>query len=310
MKVVFFGTPQFSATILSFLIKNGIHVVAAVSKPDKPKGRSGQLVPTPVKIICLEQNPPIPVFQPEKVSAPEFAFVLPPFQADLFVVVAYGEIIKQHILDIPKMGCINLHPSLLPKYRGAAPIQRAIMAGETETGVSIMHMVRKMDAGDVIRVVKVPIGPDETYGTLADKLFEIGASEMVKAIHDFANGQVKEFPQDETLVTFAHKIELQDCRIDWNLPAQAIHNLVRGVNPHPGAWCYVLAKGERKLLKVWTTRVLNQQQGVRGQIQSCNDQGMQVCCGEGSLLIKELQLEGKRIMTPSELLRGVSIQFL
>src|ERR1700722_12681047 len=166
MKVIFFGTPPFAAHVLEYLLSQCIHVAAVVTKPDRPKGRSRVPLPTPVKLIAQQQIPPIPVYQPELVSDPEFADVLIPYQADLFVVVAYGEIIKQHLLDMPKLGCINLHASLLPKYRGAAPIQRCILEGETETGVTIMHMVKKMDAGDIIKTVKIPIHPDRTYGDL------------------------------------------------------------------------------------------------------------------------------------------------
>ena len=159
MKVVFFGTPRIAGDVLGFLLKKNIEITAVISKPDKPQGRSNVPVPVPVKLIAQSHQPPIPVFQPEKVSAPEFAPTLESFNADLFVVVAYGEILKQHVLAIPKLACINMHASLLPKYRGAAPIQRAIINGETESGVSIMHMVKQMDAGDVIKMVKIPIPP-------------------------------------------------------------------------------------------------------------------------------------------------------
>src|ERR1700722_14416890 len=163
MKVIFFGTPPFAAHVLEYLLSQCIHVAAVVTKPDRPKGRSRVPLPTPVKLIAQQQIPPIPVYQPELVSDPEFADVLIPYQADLFVVVAYGEIIKQHLLDMPKLGCINLHASLLPKYRGAAPIQHSIIHGDTITGVTIMHMVKKMDAGDMIETVTVPIGPNASF---------------------------------------------------------------------------------------------------------------------------------------------------
>lgn len=309
MKVVFFGTPTFAAKVLSYLLENDVNVVAVVTKPDKPKGRSGKPIPTPVKAVAQSCEKPIPVFQPEKVSAPEFADVLPPFQADLFVVVAYGEILKQHILDIPTLGCINLHASLLPKYRGAAPIQRCILNGETETGVTIMHMVRKMDAGDIIKTTKIPIETHATFGQIEQELCRVGSPLLLEVIRDFEQGAVKEVAQDETQATYAPKIELEDCQIDWNLPAQTIHNLVRGVNPYPGAWCTVLVKGEEKRLKIKITKIVEDRNGSPGEILSCGPEGMVVSCGDGSVQIVEFQLEGKRTMAPEELIRGTSITF-
>lgn len=307
MKVVFFGTPSFSATVLQYLIDNGINVCAVISKPDKPKGRSAELVPTPVKVVAQSLN--IPIYQPELVSAPEFADVLLPFQADIFVVVAYGEIIKQHLLDMPKKGCINLHTSILPKYRGAAPIQRAVINGEKETGVSIMHMVKKMDAGDVIKLVKVPIGENDTFGEVEKKLLEVGSKALLEVIQQFEKGEVTETPQNHELMTLAPKIELEDCEIHWNQPAQTIHNLVRGVNPYPGAWCEVLEKGQNKRLKIYSTRLQKGLSGNPGQILSVDNTGIIIGCGEDSLKILELQLEGKKRMAPSELLRGTSLEF-
>jgi methionyl-tRNA formyltransferase len=308
MKVVFFGTPNFSASVLQYLIENGVDVCAVVSKPDKPKGRSDEPVPTPVKVVALSQNPPIPVYQPELASAPEFADSLNTYHADLFVVVAYGEIIKQHLLDMPKKGCINLHVSLLPKYRGAAPVQRAVINGETETGVSVMHMVKKMDAGDIIKVVKVPIEENDTFGDVEQKLLNVGSKAFLEVIQQFEKGGVTETPQNPDLVTLAPKIELEDCEIDWNLPAQTIHNLVRGVNPYPGAWCQVMVNGQSKRLKIFTTRLQKGISGKPGEILSVDNTGMVVGCGEDSLKILELQLEGKKRMAPVELLRGTSIQ--
>ena len=309
MKVVFFGTPPFAAKILTFLFENNVDVVAVVTKPDKPKGRSGQLVPTPVKTVSMEHDPSIPVFQPEKVSAPEFADILPPFNADLFVVVAYGEILKQHILDIPRLGCVNVHASLLPKYRGAAPIHRAIINGETETGITIMHMVRKMDAGDMIKTAKIPIGPNDTFGQIEQRLCDLGSETLLDVIRDFDAGNITEEPQDESQVVYAPKIELEDCEIDWNQPAEAVHNLVRGVNPYPGAWCFVISKGNKKRLKIKTTRVVEGVSEAPGKVLSCDSKGMVVSCGQGAVCILELQLEGKQPMTPDQLLRGSPITF-
>lgn len=309
MKVVFFGTPQFSADVLSYLIDNGINIVAVVTRTDKPKGRSGLPVHTPVKTFVLNKIPFIPLFQPLKVSSPEFSEVLPPFEADLFVVVAYGEILKQPILDTPTIGCINLHTSLLPKYRGAAPIQRAIIEGQIETGVTIMHMVRTMDAGDIIKTIKVPIGANDTFGEVEQNLCKKGSPLLLEAIHDLERGKSTRIPQDESQITFAPKIELEDCAIDWKRSAEEIHNLVRGVNPYPGAWCHVNVKGEIVRLKIKSTHQATEE-GKPGALLSTDPQSLLVGCGKGSIKILELQLEGKRAMTPSELLRGTSLAFV
>ncbi len=304
MRVVYFGTPQFAANVLQYLIDNHVEIVAVITKPDRPKGRSGEAVPTPVKQIALAQNPPIPVHQPELVSAPEFAETLRAYQGDLFVVVAYGEIIKQHILDMPPRGCINVHASLLPKYRGAAPIQRSIINGETETGVTIMYMVKKMDAGDIIKTVKVPIGPNMTYGELEKSLCEVGSKALLDVIQQFEQGTVQRIEQDHSQATLAPKIELEDCEIHWTLPAKAIHNFVRGVNPHPGAWCFVKIREQQKRLKIISTRVVEGLSGLPGTILSSDKEGLVVACGEDALRILELQLEGKKAMPAEELMRG------
>lgn len=306
MRIVFFGTPQFAANVLQYLIDHQIKISAVITKPDRPKGRSGDPVPTPVKLVALAQNPPLPVYQPELVSAPEFAETLRAYQADLFVVVAYGEIIKQHILDMPVKGCINVHASLLPKYRGAAPIQRSIIDGETETGVTIMYMVKKMDAGDIIKMVKVPISSNMTYGELEKALCEIGSKALLEVIQQLEQGVVSRQEQDHSKATLAPKIELEDCEIHWDQPAQVIHNLVRGVNPFPGAWCRLQVKGQPKRLKIFTTRVLHNRSGQPGTILSFGKEGFVLACAEGALQILELQLEGKKAMSADELMRGMT----
>lgn len=305
MRVVFFGTPQFSADVLDYLLKNGVDVVAVITKPDRPKGRSGSPLPTPVKLIAQEHIPPIPVYQPELVSAPEFADVLPGYKADLFVVVAYGEIVKQHLLDMPKLGCINLHVSLLPKYRGAAPIQRSILEGDLETGATVMHMVRKMDAGDMIKTVKVPITPDLTFGELEQSLCTAGAKALLEVIQDFSRNIIVHIPQDHAKATFAPKIELEDCEIDWRKPAQQVHNLVRGVNPYPGAWCVARVRGKTLRLKVNRTQYLSDRRGKPGEILNYGPSGLIVACGQGAVRLLDVQLEGKKAMPAEDLMRGI-----
>lgn len=310
MKVIFFGTPPFAAKILDDLITTGVNIVAVVTKPDKPKGRSGTPTPTAVKALVQEKYPFLPLYQPALISAPGESDSLLSYQADLFVVVAYGEIIKQHLLDMPPKGCINVHASLLPKYRGAAPIQQAIIRGEKESGVTIMYMVKKMDAGDMIEKVAVPIETETTFGKYEKKLCEAGSSALLDVIKKLAKGTVEATQQNHEEATLAPKIELEDCRIDWNKPAQTIHDLVRGVNPYPGAWDIVSVKGEKKRLKIWKSRVV---QGVsrppRAVFRGQKGEFL-VGCGTDCLEIIELQLEGKKAMPAEELLRGLPLELL
>lgn len=309
MKVIFFGTPPFAASILESLIGAGIEVCAVVSRPDRSKGRSGTPVPTPVKEFLLQNAPSLPIYQPEKCSTPEFAEQLREHRADLFVVVAYGEIIKQDILDIPRLGCINIHASLLPKLRGAAPIQRAIIDGEKKTGITIMHMVRKMDAGDMIAKVEVAIGPETTFGELEKELMEVSAPLLLEVIQQIEKGVAQREPQDESLVTFAPKIELEDCEIDWNQPAEKIHDLIRGVNPYPGAWTTVEVKGEAKRMKVFRSRIASEPMGMDLPAGTFHKEkkSLFVVCGKGTLEILEVQVEGKKRMTSAELLLGINL---
>ena len=307
MKIVFFGTPEFAAKVLDALLRHQFNIAAVVTKPDRPKGRSGVPVPGPVKSLALLNR--IPLYQPEIVSAPEFSPILQAYDADVFVVVAFGEIIKQHLLDMPKSGCINVHASLLPKYRGAAPIQRCIIDGEKESGVTIMHMVKKMDAGDMIETVTVPIGPEMTFGELEDELCAKGTDLLIKVLRDFQEGRINRVPQDHSKATLAPKIELEDCQILWTADAQSIHNLVRGVNPHPVAWCLVEARGQAKRLKVLKTKVMAGISGTPGSILSAGKE-LIVACGKDALKLVEIQLEGKKPMPAEEFLRGFTIDNL
>jgi methionyl-tRNA formyltransferase len=306
MKVVFFGTPEFAAQLLSYLIENQIEIVGVVTKPDKAQGRSHALQPTPVKLVALSQNPPLPLFQPHLVSAPEFADTLASLQADLFVVVAYGEILKQHLLDMPKYGCINVHASILPELRGAAPIQQSLIQGKLETGITIMQMVRKMDAGDIIRIEKTPINEDMTFTELEDQLCQLARKPLLEVIQAYAdNSPPEHYAQDHTLATFAPKIELENCQIDWTQPALIVHNLVRGVEPDPAAWCFVTVKGEKKRLKIFRSKYLAELSGSPKDLLQYDKHGVVIACGQGALQILELQLEGKRRMNAKEFVQGL-----
>jgi len=304
MRIVYFGTPHFAADVLQYLLDHGVNVVAVVTKPDKPQGRSGTPVPTPVKLVAERKG--IPVLQPDIVSSPEHTPILAAFHADLFVVVAYGEIIKQHLLDMPKIACINVHASLLPYYRGAAPIQRSIINGEKETGITIMHMAKKMDAGDIIAMETVPIGDNTTYGELEAELCAVGSRLLLHTLHEAEKGPLPRIPQDHSQATLAPKIEIEDCQIHWNQPADTIHNLVRGVNPHPTAWCPVIVKGQNKRLRVIATTVASREPSNTppGQIIASSKHGLQISCEPGILHLLQVQLEGKKSMSADEFMRG------
>lgn len=310
MKVIYFGTPDIAGKVLEFLLDHQVDIVAVITKPDRPRGRTLELLPTPVKIVAQKRIPAVPLFQPEIVSALDFAPILDQFEADLFVVVAYGEIIKQHLLDMPKVACINMHASLLPKYRGAAPIQRCIIQGEVESGVTIMHMVKKMDAGDMIKTAKVAIPENMTAGELEQELTRVGAQALLESIREFEKGIASRIAQNHELATLAPKLELEDCEIRWDLPGQKIHNLIRGVTPFPGAWCHVTVKGQKKRLKILKTQYTSDLSGPAGAILGADKEGIYIGTASGSLKILELQLEGKKAMKTEELLRGINLNQL
>jgi methionyl-tRNA formyltransferase len=303
LRVVFLGTPQFAADVLEYLVQNNVSIVGVISRPDKPVGRSSQLVPVPVKQVALRYG--LPLYQPEKVSDPAFQTILDSFHADLFVVVAYGEILRQAVLDTPKWGCINLHPSLLPKYRGAAPIQQAIIHGETTTGVSVMYLVKKMDAGDVIAQIEQPLPIDMTYGELEEILGKSGSQLLLEVIQKFEVMAPKGTPQDESQVTFAHKIELEQCELYASKSAVVLHNLVRGVNPEPGAWVRVLIGGQEKRLKVFKTVAHPELSLEQGLIAMGPQKKVIMGCSEGALEFKEVQLEGKKRMSGQDFINGL-----
>ena len=237
LKVIFFGTSSFAARILSFLTENQVNVVAVVTRPDKPSGRNLQLSPSPVKEIAEKTLKHVPILQPLKASLPEFIEDLQRVKGDLYVVVAYGEILKQSILDLPKKGCVNIHASLLPKYRGAAPIQRCLMAGEEETGITIIEMVAAMDAGPILAQESIPIPLELTFGELEPQLCQLGAKLILDVIKKYSEGDVIKKEQDHGLATFAPKILPEDEKIHWERSAFAVNNQIRALsqNPAPGA---------------------------------------------------------------------------
>jgi methionyl-tRNA formyltransferase len=299
MKIVFFGTSPFAARVLAYLLSQNINIVAVVTRVDKPKGRSLNLLPPPVKEYVLKEAPAIPILQPLKASTPEFANILKSYDADFFVVVAYGEILKSMILSIPKKACLNIHASLLPKYRGAAPIQRAIMNGETETGVAIMEMVPQMDAGDVYAVAKTPISNSLTFGELDQALSDLAGPLLLQVLQRAA----PKTPQNHALATFAPKLTAAEEVIDWSRPATQIHNQIRALSPFPGAWCWVDIQGQKKRLKIKRAEVANHSGAICQNI-ILNQREWVVGCGSGSLRILEAQLEGKKNLLIDQFLRG------
>ncbi len=306
MKIIFFGTPSFAAAHLKVLVENGVDVAAVVTKPDRPQGRNLHNLPPAVKIEHAALIPNVPLFQPEKCSTPEFVEILRSFEADLFVVVAYGEIIKQQVLDLPRLGCINVHASLLPNHRGAAPIQRSLMHGDRETGISIIKLVLKMDAGDILLTEKISIDPNTTFPELEEALCSLGCKCLLQVINDIATGRGTVLPQDHTLATFADKITPQECQINWELPGLQVHNLIRAVTPHPGAWSYVFVRGQKRRLKILRSEYFPElNQPPKTLVFKAKDD-LAVACHKGGIWLKEVQLEGKQVMPIEELLKSIS----
>lgn len=295
MRIVFFGTPQFSANLYKDLVERGVDIVAVVTKPDKPQGRSLKLLPPPLKEAAL-----CPVFQPEKASTPTFEEVLKGLEADLFLVASYGEILRQSTLDIPLLGCINVHTSLLPKYRGAAPIQQAIIEGEKKTGVTIMDMVLQMDAGDILEQEEVVIGEEMDAEDLEVALQKTATGAVLRVLEKFKQGKVTRRAQDPAAATFVKKITPEFCHIDWAKGNRELHQLIRGLSPKPLAW--TLLNGKR--MKIKRCRKV---EGVGSPGEMIGDKNhFKIACGSNALELLEVQLEGKKMMTGKEFLQGLS----
>ena len=297
MRVVFMGTPDIAATCLKKILADGFDVVGVYTQPDRPKGRGMKMVFSPVKEVALAHN--IPVFQPENFRADEDVEALRELNPDVVAVVAYGRILPQRVLDIPTCGCVNIHASLLPQYRGSAPYQWAVLDGLTETGVTAQHMALKMDAGDIIDVAKTPIGENETAGELLDKLAVLGADLLSRVLTRFENNDVAGTPQNEDEVSFAPMLDKSMCPIDWTKTAQQVHNQVRGLHPWPVATMEL--KGQK--FKVHATRIVNGK-GKPGEILGLNKTGLVIACGEGAVEIQQLQAEGGKRMTAPDYFRG------
>ena len=298
MRVVFMGTPDIAATCLKQILADGFEVVGVYTQPDRPKGRGMKLTASPVKETALAAG--IPVFQPESFREEEAVETLRQLRPDICAVVAYGRILPQKVLDVPTLGCINIHASVLPRYRGSAPYQWAVLDGLKETGVTAMYLQREMDAGDIIDVSKTPIGENETAGELLDRLAVLGAALLSKTLGRFASGeQIPRTPQDESQVSFAPMLDKAMCPIDWNKTAQQIHNQVRGLHPWPVATMEL--SGTQ--FKVHETRVV-EGQGVPGSVLELNKHGLVIACGQGAIEIRSLQAQGGKRMNAPDYFRG------
>ena len=304
MKIVFMGTPDFASGALEALIAAGHEITAVYTQPDKPKGRGKEVQMTPVKVVALEHG--IPVYQPRRIREAEEVEILRQIPADIFVVAAFGQILSQEILDMPKFGCVNIHASLLPKYRGAAPIQWAVIDGEEKTGVTIQQMNAGIDTGDILYTKEYVLDPKETGASLFDKLMVIGAEAIVEALPLIEAGRITPIPQNEAEATHAAKLTKQLGEMDFSKSAAELERLVRGLNSWPSA--YTFFRG--KQLKIWETEVVpaaESKAAVPGTVIAVDKQSFTVAAGKGGLQILELQIEGKKRMACKDFLLGYPI---
>ena len=301
MRILFMGTPDIASVCLKKILADGFEVVGVYTQPDRPKGRGMKMVCSPVKEVAMAAG--IPVFQPENFREEESVQQLWDLQPDICAVVAYGRILPQKVLDVPKRGCINIHASILPKYRGSAPYQWAVLDGLEETGVTAMYLTREMDAGDIIDVSRTPIGENETAGELLDRLAVLGADLLSKTLSRFAQGEVEGTAQDASQVSYAPMLDKSMSPIDWTKNARQVHNHVRGLHPWPVATTEI----QGKLFKVHATRVA-EGSGEPGQILGLSKTGLLVACGEGAVEILSLQAEGGKRMSAPDYFRGHPLQ--
>ncbi len=305
LRVVFMGSAEISCLSLDALLHDqGIDVVGVVSQPDRRKGRSLHIAECPVKAHVAGMG--IPVFSPQSINAQESLEQLRAWNPDLVVVLAYGQILKPEVLDVARLGCINVHTSLLPKYRGAAPIQWAIVNGDSETGVTIMHMDKGMDTGDIICKQTVSIGAEETAGMLHDRLAVAGAELLREVVRNIRSGCSQRVAQDDLLATYAPKLTKQDGLIDWTLPADEIHNHIRGFNPWPCCYCGLPGKGDKRLRIL--AAELEDGSGSPGEVLDVKGEGPLVACGSGAVRLLEVQPQGKRVMHGRDYICGHALQ--
>ena len=308
MRIVFMGTPDFSVPALNALVDAGHEVAAVVTQPDRPKGRGKDVQMTPVKLQALEYG--IPVYQPEKVKDPAFVEILKELHPEAIVVIAFGQILSKAILDIPPYGCVNIHASLLPKYRGASPIQWAVIDGCEYSGVTTMKMDEGLDTGDILMVEKVKLDAKETGGSLFDRLSDVGAQLLVKTLEGLEAGTITPVKQDDSESTYVKMLHKSFGKMDFNKSAAELERLIRGLNPWPSAFTYI----DGKMLKIWDADVVDNISEVQtdevkpGQIVSVGKNTFAIACGQGYLVVNEVQLEGKKRMDSGSFLRGNKLE--
>lgn len=299
LRIIFAGTPDFAARHLDALLSSEHQIVGVFTQPDRPAGRGKKLMPSPVKVLAEEKG--IPVFQPVSLRPRENQQLVADLQADVMVVVAYGLILPKAVLEMPRLGCLNVHGSLLPRWRGAAPIQRSLWAGDTETGVTIMQMDVGLDTGDMLYKLSCPITAEDTSATLYDKLAQLGPQGLLATLTQIATGTATPEIQDETQVTYAEKLSKEEALLDWSLPAEQLERCIRAFNPWPMSYFVI----EDQPVKVWKASVINSQAKAEpGTIIEANKQGIQVATAEGILNLESLQPAGKKAMNAQDLLNS------
>lgn len=304
MRILFMGTPDFALFSLRALVEAGEDVIGVVTQPDKPKGRGYALTPPPVKVYAMEQN--LPVYQPQTLRDESFAKLLEELAPELIVVVAFGKILPKNVLEYPKYGCVNVHGSILPEYRGAAPMQRAIIDGKRETGITTMMMDVGLDTGDMLVVEKMPIEENDNFETVHDKLGALGAKTLIETVNAMKAGTLTPQKQDDTLATYAAKIEKPDCVIDFSKSAQAVHDLIRGLSPIPLAFTHTV---DGKMLKITVSEVAAREGTLApaGTVLSLDGGKITVACGSGSVSLLAVLPEGKKRMLASDFINGRKI---
>lgn len=299
LRIIFAGTPDFAARHLDALLSSEHQVVGVFTQPDRPAGRGKKLMPSPVKVLAEEKG--IPVFQPVSLRPQENQQLIADLQADVMVVVAYGLILPKAVLDMPRLGCINVHGSLLPRWRGAAPIQRSLWAGDEQTGVTIMQMDVGLDTGDMLHKLSCPISAEDTSGSLYDKLAELGPEGLLHTLAQLAAGSITPEVQDEALVTYAEKLSKEEARVDWSLSAAQLERCIRAFNPWPMSYIVI----DDQPVKIWQASVINTAANAEpGTILEANRQGIQVATGDGILNLLSLQPAGKKAMGVQDLLNS------
>lgn len=301
-RIIFAGTPDFAVPPLRALLDSPHQVVAVYTQPDRPAGRGRKLTPSPVKEVATDAG--VPVYQPVNFKDPDDVSVLLALDADLMVVVAYGLLLPKAVLDAPRHGCVNIHASVLPRWRGAAPIQRAVLAGDTESGVTVMQMEEGLDTGPMYRIDKLPLAADETGGSLHDRLSLLGATALMQALPGILDGTLGAQPQDDELSCYARKLDKAEAQIDWSKPATEIERQVRAFNP----WPVAQTRLEDATLRIWRAHAVSGIGGQPGTVMNAARTGIDVATGDGLLRITELQLPGKRAMGAQDFINANSVQ--